>query len=252
MRKLITAAMALLLVMQSPAGAQVEPEFQANPTSGAPGSQIAVSGAECVDDNGDAGETVAVGLKDLLDSEAFLGGIQRFTPAEDGTWSGSFIVPLEILPADGFFLVAICQGLALSVERQFSYAPRTFNVTDEPPASEGLPGQPGCSDGIDNDQDGVVDVDDPDCQADTPPPTGTEGPAGDPTCSDGIDNDRDRLVDLDDPDCQADNDNDKDGNDNDKDGNDRFLELLERIIERIQMILSQLFERLAALFGGIR
>jgi len=34
-----------------------------------------------------------------------------------------------------------------------------------------------------------------------PPPPGMEGPPGDPTCSDGVDNDGDGLVDLNDPDC---------------------------------------------------
>ena len=36
-----------------------------------------------------------------------------------------------------------------------------------------------------------------------PPPPGTEGPVGDPTCSDGVDNDGDGLVDGADPDCQS-------------------------------------------------
>ncbi len=46
-----------------------------------------------------------------------------------------------------------------------------------------------CDDGIDNDEDGLVDADDPDCW-------GTE------VCDDGIDNDGDGLVDFEDPDCR--------------------------------------------------
>jgi hypothetical protein len=49
-----------------------------------------------------------------------------------------------------------------------------------------------CSDGIDNDCDGLTDGDDPDCQC-TPVPE---------VCDDGIDNDCDGLIDGDDPDCQ--------------------------------------------------
>ena len=33
------------------------------------------------------------------------------------------------------------------------------------------------------------------------PPTPTEGPPGDPSCSDGIDNDKDGFIDVEDPDC---------------------------------------------------
>lgn len=60
-----------------------------------------------------------------------------------------------------------------------------------------------CQDGLDNDGDGRVDADDPDCG-------GTHGiEAIDPTCpqrsqcADGIDNDGDDLIDRDDPDCDA-------------------------------------------------
>jgi len=66
-----------------------------------------------------------------------------------------------------------------------------------PPTQEGPPGDPTCSDGIDNDQDGAIDGADSDCQT---PPT-TEGPPGDPTCSDGIDNDQDGATDGADSDC---------------------------------------------------
>ena len=59
-----------------------------------------------------------------------------------------------------------------------------------------------CTDGIDNDEDGLTDCDDPDCdnapacQEPPPPPP----PAED--CTDGIDNDEDGLTDCDDPDCR--------------------------------------------------
>jgi hypothetical protein len=51
-----------------------------------------------------------------------------------------------------------------------------------------------CGDGLDNDCDGLVDADDPDCQC-----TQTEDP--EVSCADGEDNDCDGLVDTADPDC---------------------------------------------------
>jgi probable HAF family extracellular repeat protein len=53
-----------------------------------------------------------------------------------------------------------------------------------------------CEDGLDNDGDGQVDLDDPHC----PFPEATPEA---PECDDGIDNDGDGLVDLDDPACQS-------------------------------------------------
>ena len=61
---------------------------------------------------------------------------------------------------------------------------------------EGPPGDATCSDGIDNDEDGLKDQKDPSCQE-------PEGPPGDPTCTDGIDNDGNGLPDLADEDCQG-------------------------------------------------
>jgi len=51
-----------------------------------------------------------------------------------------------------------------------------------------------CNDGIDNDGDGLIDSEDPDCVAPPQPEI----------CDDGIDNDGDELIDSDDPDCVAD------------------------------------------------
>ena len=60
-----------------------------------------------------------------------------------------------------------------------------------------------CSDGIDNDNDGLIDLADPDC--DNNPGDNNE----EPQCSDGIDNDNDGLIDLADPGCSDANDNDE-------------------------------------------
>jgi hypothetical protein len=55
---------------------------------------------------------------------------------------------------------------------------------------------------IDNDGDGLIDQEDPDC---APTPAPVEGPVDHPSCSDGIDNDHDGLTDGDDPGCRAPN-----------------------------------------------
>jgi hypothetical protein len=61
----------------------------------------------------------------------------------------------------------------------------------------------GCSDGLDNDGDGLVDQEDPQCYG----PKGAESPDGvgrpeTTVCTDGMDNDGDGLTDREDPDCQ--------------------------------------------------
>lgn len=53
-----------------------------------------------------------------------------------------------------------------------------------------------CFDGLDNDNDGLVDFNDPDCEADALEGTTTE-------CSDGIDNDQDGFVDREDLGCRS-------------------------------------------------
>ncbi len=84
---------------------------------------------------------------------------------------------------------------------------------------EGPFGDPTCSDGRDNDFDGVSDAAEFDC---TPPPAPPEGPQGDDTCYDGIDNNLNGLTDGEDPNCARegpfDNRSCSDGLDNDNDG----------------------------------
>lgn len=55
-----------------------------------------------------------------------------------------------------------------------------------------------CTDGLDNDCDGLIDANDPDCQSVCTP---TEDP--EVSCADGLDNDCDGLIDGNDPDCQG-------------------------------------------------
>ncbi len=81
--------------------------------------------------------------------------------------------------------------------------------------------QASCSDGIDNDQDGWADSQDPDCAM-----KGEEKGFTDYGCNDGQDNDQDGLVDAEDPDCVSAVSDEShifrdlcnDGEDNDQDG----------------------------------
>lgn len=91
-----------------------------------------------------------------------------------------------------------------------------------------------CSDGVDNDKDGLIDEKDPGCLDDSGnwnPKKDSEinSDNGKPECSDGIDNDKDGYIDYpDDPGCTSKNDDSEDDNatktecsdglDNDKDG----------------------------------
>ncbi len=94
--------------------------------------------------------------------------------------------------------LTIAPGATVSVAAfVFAYLPG-MPPTFPPPPVEGPPGDATCSDGTDNDGDGLVDMNDPDC---VPPPAPVEGPPGDPSCSDSIDNDNDGLLDMNDPDC---------------------------------------------------
>ncbi|HII71147.1 TPA: PKD domain-containing protein [Candidatus Woesearchaeota archaeon] len=82
-------------------------------------------------------------------------------------------------------------------------------------------GAPACSDGLDNDGDGLVDMNDPGCSN----PSDNDEYNYLPQCADGVDNDGDGLVDLNDPGCSGLSDDDEhnllpqcsDGIDNDND-----------------------------------
>ena len=99
-----------------------------------------------------------------------------------------------------------------------------FVDEDDPDCQQ--PPQDECTDGIDNDGDGATDGFDRDCDDGSP-----ESGSDEPECSDGVDNDRDGKTDFGeggDPDCESDDDNSEagdpplpacsDGEDNDGDG----------------------------------
>lgn len=102
----------------------------------------------------------------------------------------------------GFVLGVVAFGAILLLVPQLrGYLLEEFQPI--PPAYED------CANGVDDDNDGLIDADDPDC-----PPPPAEGPtpaigdgsattSADSICSDGIDNDGDGMVDIEDLDCDS-------------------------------------------------
>jgi hypothetical protein len=100
-----------------------------------------------------------------------------------------------------------------------------FSVTLTGLDPEVEPPGPSCSDGLDNDGDGWIDLQDPGCEDD--PETSEDDGFGTNECNDGIDNDGDGLIDSQDQDCGSAAGDDEgqpsvppcsDGVDNDDDG----------------------------------
>jgi hypothetical protein len=75
--------------------------------------------------------------------------------------------------------------------------PQCFDPSEDNEAAD--PDGPACGDGLDNDGDGLIDADDPGCLASDW--LSEEGVAGWDVCADGVDNDGDGRIDADDPDC---------------------------------------------------
>lgn len=106
----------------------------------------------------------------------------------------------------------LCEGVPAE-ERDPTCPPDDLADPDSPPPPPREPG-PDCSDGLDNDDDGLTDTaQDPDCET-SGSESGTAAPPDDPAspppaaaipnqCTDGEDNDNDGLTDREqDPDCE--------------------------------------------------
>jgi hypothetical protein len=130
-----------------------------------------------------------------------------------------------VLGMDGNYYVVD----SLAVGAIFRVDPLTGSLTALQPGNTrsfiGLavfPFSTACSDGLDNDGDGLVDLDDPGCES----PDDVSEQSTSLVCDDGVDNDGDGLVDLDDPGCESTDDSSEqstslicdDGIDNDGDG----------------------------------
>ena len=102
-------------------------------------------------------------------------------------------------------------GKSLSVTQTFNPA-NAVPDTYDPNKTNEYNFIPACSDGIDNDGDGLIDIQDPGCHTDLNP-NNLKSYDGSktleynfiPQCSDGVDNDGDKLIDSADPGCHTNN-----------------------------------------------
>ncbi len=114
------------------------------------------------------------------------------------------------------------QGVGLKGDLIVAYSTGDFGLfSHEHPLDDG----DSCEDCVDNDGDGWVDDEDPDCEGDYRDDGSDEAEDGYTeglfSCNDGVDNDEDGLIDWEDPDCDAGDEmesNCDDGRDNDDDG----------------------------------
>ena len=149
--------------------------------NGQNGAFFEPGGSIDVDDTNDALE--ALGLWDIwakLEPTLFV----------EPWWCDDFCVAQHCVAAHRL-------GLSLSACEEEEPPARPPKPTDTapPPPENSSPWH--CNDGEDNDMDGWVDCDDPDCESSEFCTEWVE----DGDCSDGIDNDGDGLVDCDDSDC---------------------------------------------------
>ncbi len=112
--------------------------------------------------------------------------------------SFSITVPLSMLGNDdGAIDITLALG---DLQGPTDWAPDSGKYTIN--GSTGASTPEVCSDGRDNDLDGLTDCDDPDCLGDASCVVAPVAEAG--FCGDGIDNDNDGLFDCDDADCASD------------------------------------------------
>lgn len=130
-------------------------------------------------------------LKDLIEgtgaSYSLPGIITGLPPFVDPRFPG----------IDAFGPEDITSALAFDLSPDATQASVVFSLI-------GLAGIEECTNGIDDDDDGLTDCGDPDCICGP----GCIPPATETSCTNGLDDDCDGLVDCDDPDCWVDNDGD--------------------------------------------
>ena len=152
------------------------------------------------------------------DDTNFVGGSDTITYRVGGLDAGTYTIEVELLyqtlaypfaqdlftdtSAEAKSFESMYNASSMKTSQLASASLRIDVVGGSTPPPPPPPPTTACSDGIDNDGDGLIDLADPGCTdaADndefnvvTPPPT--------TACSDGIDNDGDGLIDLADPGC---------------------------------------------------
>ena len=148
-------------------------------------------------------------------------GLEFVAPQEGGSYP-DLRIPVDLAGAvDGFPTVALDPGVNVPLGLQLiaqGYDDEANLVAVSPWAGPlnlgegqvlvaeipdfelvGPPPTPTCSDSFDNDGDGWIDLDDPDCSGDPSQPE--EGGFGATECNNGVDDDEDTYIDSDDPDC---------------------------------------------------
>ncbi|MFO8015577.1 MAG: hypothetical protein R6U32_00585, partial [Candidatus Woesearchaeota archaeon] len=129
-----------------------------------------------------------------------------FEPVETQTiMAGMYgLFNLDSIPNGDYIWNVECSDQDVS-----AFAPDNFSFTIN------ATGQlPECSDGIDNDGDGLTDMEDPGCSS----PQDDDESDGTSECQDGVDNDGDGLIDMEDPGCSSpQDDSEENGDDEEED-----------------------------------
>ncbi|MCB1003435.1 MAG: VCBS repeat-containing protein [Acidimicrobiales bacterium] len=121
------AAGAAAAKQAEPDGEASGPGFSSAPAEGPTGTSIALSGAGCVLPGSDEpGDGVVVTL--VHDGAVFTA--DTLTVADDGTWSGTLVVPAGT-PADPYRIKAVCASPWFEDGDPVTYQKRTFTVTGE-------------------------------------------------------------------------------------------------------------------------
>jgi len=111
------------------------------------------------------------------------------------------VIDLQLDPADGEATRVLSYGQADGCAD--AYLSRPLNSLCEPTEGWAEGAAPACADGLDNDEDGLIDREDPGCEreSDESEQMEPERSGMGALCADGLDNDGDGLVDEEDPGC---------------------------------------------------
>lgn len=133
----VMVAATLIGVVPSTAQEDDEPieQVEVSPTSGPPGTVIAISGENCIS-TATGSPAAIVDIELVGDSaEAFV-SVAHFD-VHEGAWSAQLTVPAQADPDDVFTLTAACKALGPEDDHipVFDYQPVEFDVTAAPTPS---------------------------------------------------------------------------------------------------------------------